>query len=217
MGAKHLLRSARELFDDLADRVEDADVRQVSPSDFDHLYDNDNRKTYTYLAPKVVSLDYVVQLELNQMALESELKKQHKDYTGAVGDEGGSAEPTQLNVVKRAGEIVHRDIKRSRLQNGKRDTLRYMREQFPRSLLTLLAYCIGKGHLVAEETGINGETPVEDKPWGTDELEGGSTDAVRVYFWGTAIARAVLGSLYFPPHSHYLKLFQVFKVRIHYV
>ena len=118
MGGKHLLRSARELIDDLADSVEDADVRQFSPSDFDHLYDNDNRKTYTYLAPKVVSLEYVVQLELNQMALESELKKQHKDYTGAVGDEGGSAEPTQLDVVKRAGEIVYRDIKRSQLRNG---------------------------------------------------------------------------------------------------
>ena len=125
----------------------------------------------------------------------------------------------RLDVVKKAGQIVHRDIKRSRLRDGKRggisselhtnipDTLRYMREQFPRSLLTLLAYCIGKGHLVAEETGINGETPVEDKPGATDELEGGSTDAVRVYLWETAIARAVLGSLYFPPH--YLKLSQV--------
>ena len=56
VGAKHLLRSARELFDDLDDRVGDADVRQFSPSDFDHIYDNDNRKTYTYLAPRVVSL-----------------------------------------------------------------------------------------------------------------------------------------------------------------
>ena len=88
-----------------------------------------------------------------------------------------------------------------------------MCEQFPWSLFTLLAYCIGKGHLVAEETGINAETTVEDKSGATEELEGGSTNAVRVYFWGTAIARAVLGSLYFPPH--YLKLSQVFKVRIH--
>ena len=55
-----------------------------------------------------------------------------------------------------------------------------MREQFPRSLLTLLAYCIGKEHLVAEDTGINGETPVEDKPGATDELEGGGTDAENV-------------------------------------
>ena len=79
VGAKHLLRSARQLIDDLADSVDDADVRRFSPSDSDHLYDTDNRKTYTYLAPKVVSWEYVVQLELNQKALESELKKQHKD------------------------------------------------------------------------------------------------------------------------------------------
>ncbi|CAN0029380.1 unnamed protein product, partial [Pylaiella littoralis] len=31
-----------------------------------------------------------------------------------------------------------------------------------------------------------------------------------VYFWGTAIIKAVLGSRYIPPH--YLKLSQVFKV-----
>ena len=196
VGGNHLLRSARGLIDDLADSVEDADVRQLTPSDFEHQYDNDNSKAYTYLAPRVVSLKYVIQLEPSIMVLEKELKKQDKDYTAAVGDEGESAEPTQLDVVKRAGEIVYRDIKHSRLHNGKRggisselhtnipDTLRYMREQFPRPLLTLLACCIGKEHLVKEDTGINGETPVEDKPGATDELEGGSTDAVRVYFWG---------------------------------
>ena len=63
--------------------------------------------------------------------------------------------------------------------------------------------------------GKLGRTPMEDKPGATVDLEGESTDAVRVYFWGTAIARAVLGSLYFPPH--YLKLSQVSEVRIHYV
>lgn len=66
-----------------------------------------------------------------------------------------------------------------------------MRKEVPRSLLMLPAYCIGKGDLVAKETGINAETTIEDKPGPTDELEGGSTDAVRVYVWGTANARAV--------------------------
>ena len=45
VGGEHLLRSARELIDELADSVEDADVRQFSPSDFDHLYNNDNRES----------------------------------------------------------------------------------------------------------------------------------------------------------------------------
>ena len=210
---------------DLADHVEDAYVQTFYPSELDQLYDNDSRKTYTILAPRVINLSYVVQLELNMMHVDKELKNQHIPHVGAGVQEGESAEPERLDVVKKAGEIVLRDIRNYRLNCGKRgaisselytnipDTLRYVREQFLRSLITLLAYCIGKGHLVSEATGDRAETTVEDKPRSTDEVEGGNTDAVMVYFWGTAIARAVLGPRYFPPH--YLKLSQVFKVSTH--
>ena len=225
IGEQTLLRRAKELMNDLADHVEDAYVQTFYPSELDQLYDNDGRKTYTFLAPRVIKLSYVVQLELNMMHVDKELKNQHIPHVGAGVQEGESAEPERLDVVKKAGEIVLRDIRNSRLNCGKRgaisselhtnipDTLRYVCEQFPRSLLTLLAYCIGKGHLVSEATGDRAETTVEDKPRSTDEVEGGNTDAVMVYFWGTAIARAVLGPRYFPPH--YLKLSQVFKVSTH--
>lgn len=47
------------------------------------------------------------------MSFEKEFKKQQKANTSAVGDEGESAEPTPLDVVKQDGKIIHCDIKRS--------------------------------------------------------------------------------------------------------
>ncbi len=125
-------------------------------------------------------------------------------------------------MVKQAGDIVHRDIKKSRLKGGRRraisseletdisDALEHLRETFPPSFFTLLAYCSGKKHLVSGEATGDGEDLMEEEHDVTSGMGGPNIDAVMVYFWGTAIARAVLGSRYFPPH--FLKLSQVFKV-----
>lgn len=64
-GDSHLGKIAKELFDDVAENVEDATVAHFSASELVDLIDPDGRRNYTYLAPRVLSLVHVVQLHIN--------------------------------------------------------------------------------------------------------------------------------------------------------
>lgn len=232
VGDTYKRRRAEDVIDALADILEDAYKRKFLPNDLDRLFDSDNRRTYTFLVPRMLSASYVAELDINMAYMEKELAKQKATDGGTGENEVRAAKPDQLDVIKQAGQIVNRDILMSRLNSGKRgaisseldtnipDTLQYVREEFPRSLLTLLAFCSGKKNLLSEAiiettaeaaTGSSTERTVEDDDCIPDSQDGQKADAVMVYFWGTAIARAVLGSRFFPPH--YLKLSQMFKVR----
>ncbi|CAM9648520.1 unnamed protein product, partial [Pylaiella littoralis] len=227
-GERHLTRIAHDIFKDLADNVEGTTAARFSGSELVDLFNADGRRSYVYLAPTVLDLAYVVQIDLNLKHLE-ELEKDRRQsaerHVDGAGDASGgvtSAQTKDLEVVKRAGIIVHDAIVKSPLNLGTRssiatqldtnipDALEYIREDFPPEFSTLLAYCSGKEYLVSEAATNQQEPSGSEETGVAGNTEGQSTDAVMVYFWGTAIIKAVLGSRYIPPH--YLKLSQVFKV-----
>ena len=133
------------------------------------------------------------------------------------GKKDSHSECTDLELVEKAGKIVYRDIMHSPLNDGRLvspesqinsavpNLLEYTHESLPATLVAIIAESCGKGFLRIPPKFCSQDLLEED----ADESGAEDSNVLRLYFSGTSIAKAALGSRYLPPHA--LKLFQFLK------
>ena len=121
----YLRRITMDLFVEIGENIDDVYVKTFSPDKLS-LFNDDSRRSYTYIVPNRLALSYVVELDQNLRCVrsESKLEQTEESEVGRMGvrsrgKEDSHSECTDLELVVKAGKIVYRDIMHSPLNDGR--------------------------------------------------------------------------------------------------